>query len=49
MCIQGYLILLFIIHPVYGSTYVTKSETKGLILIELNVRHDNKEIMQQYS
>lgn len=48
MRIQGYLIFLFIIHPVYGNTYMTKSEKKGLILIKLNFRQDNTEIMQKY-
>lgn len=45
MRIQGYLIFLFIIHPVYGSTSMTKSEKKGLILIKFK---DNTEIMQKY-
>lgn len=48
MRIQGYLIILFIIHPVYGSTYMTKSDKKGLILIKLNFGQDNTEIMQKY-
>lgn len=48
MRIQGYLIFLFIIYPVYGSIYMTKSEKKGLILIKLNFGQDNTEIMQKY-